>query len=114
MSVLKQLLAVPRNTTNISILLELGRYPLTISMQHQAIKYFLRFPHINKDRLLFKMYKENQQTYNVNTNFVSYIIQILNSIGMSDIWITQLLNQEHNEPKNKSFIQEILSRLKDI
>ena len=47
MSVLKHLLAVSRKTSNISILLELGRYALIINIQQQAIKYLPRFPHIN-------------------------------------------------------------------
>ena len=33
---------------------------------------------------------------------------------MSDIWTTQLTDQGHNEPKNKSFTQRILNRLKYI
>ena len=33
---------------------------------------------------------------------------------MSDIRITQLENQEDNQPKQKSFMQRILKRLKDI
>ena len=33
---------------------------------------------------------------------------------MSDIWITQIENQEDNQPKQKSFMQRILNRLKDI
>ena len=54
-----------------------------------------------------------RKTHNVNTNFVTYIVQILNNSGMSDIWIKQLANQEHNKPK-KPLIQRIQCRLKDI
>ena len=113
-TVMKQLLAVSRKTTNLSILLELGRYPITINMQYQAIKYFTRFPYLNKDRLLYKSYEEEIKSYeNKNTNFISYIVKTLNNIGMSNIWITQIRNPKSEEPK-KSLTTKILTRLRDI
>ena len=114
LTVLKQLLTVSRKTTNLSILLELGRYPITINMQYQAIKYFLRMSYLDKDRLLYKSYEEEIKCYkNKNNSFISYIINILNNIGMSNIWITQLRNPKTDEPKT-SFVAKILTRLKDI
>ena len=54
----KQLLTVSRKTTNLFIPPppppELGRRPITVNILYQAIKYFLRLPYLNKDRLLYK------------------------------------------------------------
>ena len=113
-TVLKQLLGVSQKTTNISVLLELGRYPISINIQYQAIKYFLRFSNINKDRLLFKAYEDDLKTYNENTNFISYIIKILNNIGMSNIWLMQLQNRNPDVRENESLMKNILTRLRDI
>ena len=113
-TVLKQLLGVSQKTTNISVLLELGRYPISINIQYQAIKYFLRFSNINKDRLLFKAYEDDLKTYNENANFISYIIKILNNIGMSNIWLMQLQNRNPDVRENESFMKNIITRLKDI
>ena len=71
-------------------------------------------PHLNKDRLLYKSYEEETKTYkDKNNSFISYIISILNNIGMSNIWITQLRNPNTNEPKT-SFMKKISTRIKDI
>ena len=113
-TVLKQLLGVSQKTTNISVLLELGRYPISINIQYQAIKYFLRFSNINKDRLLFKAYEDDLKTYNENTHFISYIIKILNNIGMSNIWLMQLQNRNPDVRENESLMKNILTRLRDI
>ena len=41
------------------------------------------------------------------------INKLINNIGMSDIWITQLRNPKTDQSK-KSFMTKILTRLKDI
>ena len=41
--VFKQILGISRKTTNLSVLLELGKYPITVNMKYQAIKYFTNF-----------------------------------------------------------------------
>ena len=70
--------------------------------------------YLDKDRLLYKSYEEEIKCYkNKNNSFISYIINILNNIGMSNIWITQLRNPKTDEPKT-SFVAKILTRLKDI
>ena len=111
----KQILAVSRKTTNISVLLELGRYPITTYMKHQTIKYFLRFPQLNNERILYKYYiNEVENHNNGKINFVSYITNILNNIGMSNIWIKQFKNLNQNEQENKVNMKNILVRLTDI
>ena len=63
-SISKQILGVSRKTTNLAILLELGRYPISTYMHYQAIKYFSRLSSINSERLLHGAYnleKEKMQ-----------------------------------------------------
>ena len=100
-SVFKHLLSVPKQTKNLSILLELGRYPITLNMQFQTIKYFLRFPYLNKNRILYKSYEEEIKLYEKrNTNFISYVTNTLNNMGMSNIWITQIRTLKVKNQKN--------------
>ena len=84
-------------------------------MKHQTIKYFLRFPQLNNERILYKYYiNEVENHNNGKINFVSYITNILNNIGMSNIWIKQFKNLNQNEQENKVNMKNILVRLTDI
>ena len=56
--ILKQMLGLHKKTTNIAVLLELGRHPMTTTITFQAIKYFLRLPTINPYSLLNLLYQE--------------------------------------------------------
>ena len=114
-TICKQLLAVSRKTTNVSVLLELGRYPITIYMKYQTIKYFLRLTQLNKDRILYKYYKREIENHNNDgNNYISYIKNTLNNLGMSNIWMQQFENQNQNEIKDKINTKNILTRLTDI
>ena len=46
-SVLNRVLGTHKKTSNISVLLETGRHPITMYTHEQAIKYFLRLPLTN-------------------------------------------------------------------
>ena len=112
-SVFKQILGVSRKTTNMSILLELGRYPININIQYQAIKYYLRFPTLNKDRLLYEAYENDKKlnsTGEQNT-FITYITNILNNLGLSYIWRNQ---QDESDEVHETNNINILTRLTDI
>ena len=115
-AVLKHLLGVSRKTTNLATLSELGRYPLTIYIQHQAIKYYLRLPHINHERLLYETYLEQKQMYlKGEYSFNTYIINILNKLGMPYIYTDQMKHDEHVVQKKSAVtIRSILTRLTDI
>ena len=52
---------VSRKTTNLAILLDLGRYPISTYMHYQAIKYFSRLSFINSERLLYEAYNLEKQ-----------------------------------------------------
>ena len=110
--VLKQLLGVHKKTTNLAILVELGRHPLSLSIEYQAIKYFLRFANPTSI-LLNAQYEEEKQMHSNKINcFITYVTSILDQHGMSYIWRDQL-NQNNAQNKN-SLVKEIKLRLTDM
>lgn len=112
-SVLKQLLGVHKKTSNIALLLETGRHPMVVTAQLQAIKYFLRFPTIKQGRLMHSYYETEKHNLANNDKFITFIINTLNKIGMSNIWREQLI--QHRElSKETKLIANIKIRLKDI
>ena len=111
--VLKQLLCVHKKTTNVAMLLETGRHPITISAQVQAIKYFFRFRIIEHDKLL-KSYYEEEKLYSVrNDKFIKYIINTLDNIGMGNIWKEQQIENK-DLSKDATLVKCIKTRLTDI
>ena len=111
----KGLLGVSRTTSNISLLLELGRYPITSNMHYQTIKYFGRLSSIKDDRLLHEAYNWEKEKMQAGENgFISYIVNTLNKIGMANIWIEQF-EYENNRLLTKPVINKnILKRFHDI
>ena len=81
-SVLKRILGVHKKSTNIALLLETGRHPITLSAQVQAIKYFLRFPSTKNQSLLNIYYETEREVPSCNNPFIKYIINKLDNIGM--------------------------------
>ena len=112
--ILKQLLRVSKKTPNIAVLLELGRFPITLNMHFQTIKYFSRLFSINQNRLLYQLFKaEIQKFLQGNTGFVAFIVNTLNKIGMSDIWRIQI-NRNDNYLEQPKITKKVLKRLQDI
>ena len=112
-SVLKQLLGVHRKTTNIAMLLETGRHPITLSAHLQAIKYFLRLPSTKKGSLLNIYYEKEKLSTTNNDNFMKGITNKLNKIGMTNIWIEQM-NNNKDFSNDMKLIKKIKIRLNDI
>ena len=85
-------------------------------MQYQTIKYFLRLPSLNKDRLLYKSYLQDKTMYTNGENcFLTYVIDILNKLGMSNIWIHQLQHEDEiTSTIKETTLQAIFTRLTDI
>ena len=73
-NVLKRLLGVHKKTSNIALLLETGRHPITLSAQLQAITYFFRLPSTKMQSLLNIYYENEKQSPSYNDDFVKYII----------------------------------------
>ena len=84
--VFKQILGISRKTINLSVLLELGKYPIMVNMKYQAIKYFTRFPSLSKERLLYETNAEAIKTHSTGEqSFVTYVIDLLINLGLSII-----------------------------
>ena len=114
-SIFKQLLGVSRKTTNLAVLLELGRYPITLNMQYQAIKYFLRLSNLNNDRLIYELFQTQIQIFSDEDCFLSYVVNLLNNLGMSNIWRIHTLNNNKTPLKNNNVTNKaILTRITDI
>ena len=111
-SVLKRLLGVHKKTTNISILLETGAHPITLSAHIQSIKYFVR-PTITKNSLLGIYYINEKESTLHTDNFMKYIKDKLNTIGMSNIWNEQII-QGKDFSKDAKSIENIKTRIHDI
>ena len=112
-SVLKRLLGVHKKSTNIAILLETGRHPITLSAQVQAIKYFLRFPSTKNQSLLNIYYETEKEGPPYNDPFIKYIINKLDNIGMTNVWREQL-TENKDFSRDINLIKNVKTRLKDI
>ena len=73
-SIFKQILGVSRKTTNLAILLDLGRYPISTYLHYQAIKYFSRLSSINSERLLYEAYNLEKQKLQTGETFFLIIL----------------------------------------
>ena len=93
MSVLKQLLGVHKKTSNIAVLLDTGRHPLSLTAKLQAIKYFLRFPAIKHNRLLSAYHESEKLTTGTFTNFVATNLNKFTPIWINFIKIWTSLKQ---------------------
>ena len=111
--VLKRLLGVHKKTTNISILLETGTHPITLSAHIQSIKYFFRLPTTAKNSLLGIYYMKEKESTSQTDNFMKYIKCKLTTIGMTNIWNEQIIQGKDFSKDSKS-IANIKTRLKDI
>ena len=94
------------------MLVETGRHPITLYAQEQSIKYFLRFPSTEEHSLLHDYY-EKEESSTENGQFIEYIKDHLDKIGMSNIWKEQLLEKK-NHYKNHNIIKDIKLRKRDV
>ena len=85
----KNLLELNRNTSNISVFGELGRYPLNIIIKERIIKYWLKS--LMKNDVRNKMYQQERYAI-VNTNNVNWASKVKNllySLRLNYIWDQQ-------------------------
>ena len=94
------------------MLVETGRHPITLYAQEQSIKYFLRFTSTEQHSLLHDYY-EKEENSTENGQFIKYIKDQLDKIGMSNIWKEQLLEKK-NHYKNHNVIRDIKTRIRDV
>ena len=97
-SVLKRLLGVHKKNTNIALLLETGRHPITLSAHVQAIKYFFWFPSTKNLSLLNIYYENEKESPAYKDPFIKYIINKLSNIRMANA-----MSGENNWHKTRTF-----------
>ena len=78
----KQIVRVSKYVNNMKVLSELGRTPLSIYIEKQIFKYLERFPFVNKDRYLYKVFEEDNLD---NKRWVKNIKNIFDSYGQSNV-----------------------------
>ena len=113
LSVLKRLLGVHKRTPNIAVLLETGRHPITLYAHIQSVKYFLRLPSTEKQSLLNHYYQKEKEPTFQNDDFIKYIKNKLDTIGMTNVWREQITDGKDLSKDAKIFLN-IKTRLKDI
>ncbi|XP_060583529.1 uncharacterized protein LOC132739756 [Ruditapes philippinarum] len=108
---LRKVLCVKKATNLDGLYGETGRHPMRIHRKFIMLKYWTKLISLQNDCLLKRMYNvlkfdaENGLSYGGN-NWACQIKQILNDIGMSNIWI----NQEHITIN----FQQVKNRILDI
>ena len=84
-------------------------------MHYQAIKYFSRLSSINNERLLHEAYNlEKQKLQTGEKGFIKYITDVLNKIGMSNVWIGQIEHDRNNLLEKPLINKAILTRFNDV
>ena len=87
MMMCKQLLGVQKQTTNIGVLLELGRIPLCVYASKNAIKNWERIRIGNGNEILLDCYKDGELSWN------SGIKSILESNGMMNFYLSSCVKE---------------------
>ena len=84
-------------------------------MHYQAIKYFSRLSSIKSERLLHEIYNlEKQKFENRENGFINYVTNVLNKIGMSNIWIDQIEHCRNNIAETPHITKTIITRFHDV
>ena len=84
-------------------------------MHYQTIKHFARLSSLKDDRLLHDAYNwEKEKIQTGEKGFISYMINTLNRIGMTNIWIKQLAHDNNNQLKKPKINNYILKRVHGI
>ena len=102
MQVCRQLLGVGKKTTNIGVLLELGRTPLTLDAQKIAMKNWERIKNRRANQLLIRSYENAKEESLV---WVTNIRHALEKIGMYNLFVDNSSGKTH---------AEFYKRVKDI
>ena len=68
---------------------ESGRYPLEITVKCRMMSYWNSLLINSKSKISYRIYQYMLNIPNFNSNWINYIKDILNSRGMTDIWLNQ-------------------------
>ena len=81
---LKTMLRVKRQTSNLAVYGETGRFPLLLRQQDQALKLWCRLQHMEKDKPIAKIYFELEQLHTQgHTTWATKIHNILRKYSLS-------------------------------
>ena len=101
----KHLLQVQKSTTNVGVLLELGRLPLTITAKKQAVKNWDRISKSHANPLLKSSYE------NANAESLTWFSRIINCLAENGVY--HLLNNPVT-PDIKNIDIKLYNRLTNI
>ena len=122
--VCKNILGVHKSTSNIAVLSEIGRYPISHDIHKQMVKYLLRFEEMAENRLAKKTYEEQKRDPTNDKLWVSRTHSFLDKIGLSFIHLTK--GEEQNpghvnrmsvitkNRENEIFEQNIVHKIEEI
>ena len=85
----KKKIQLRKSTPNYMIYAESGRYPLEITVKCRMIGYWNSLLINSKSKISYRIYQYMLNIPNFNSNWINYIKDILNSCGMTDIWLNQ-------------------------
>ena len=92
---LKQLLGVHKQTSNIAVYGELGRFPLYVTRNVRILKYWFKILN-SPDSLLYKVYLQQVEFLNVDANFncwATSVRNLLNELGFTYLWDLQCVSK---------------------
>ena len=88
----KLILQLKKSTPNFMVYGELGGYPISVIMKVRMIRFWWRILNGKEFKLSYLLYKLmyiNLINYGYENKWLSFIQNILNSCGMSNIWLDQ-------------------------
>ena len=90
----RTLLGVPNQSSTIGIQVELGRFPISLTIKHTMLKYWTRLATLPKSRLVSHCYWSLQNINNLKDTWFTAIKQIIESSGqhsLNFLWNSQAL-----------------------
>ena len=107
----KSILGLNKNTSNISVLGELGKFPLNITCKERLIKFWLKtVTNINCMKFDVYLYQKHETVNRSCINWASKVKNLLYSLGLQYYWDYQ------NELNSDSFLYDfcvIKNRLRE-
>ena len=87
MRVYKSILGLNKNTSNISVLGELGKFPLNITCKERLIKFCLKtVTNINCMKFDIYLYQKHETVNRSCKNWASNVKNLLYSLGLQYYW----------------------------
>ena len=98
----RTLLGVPRNTSNVGIHAELGRFPIHVNAHQSMVRYWFRLITLPMDRLAAHCYWSLFDNSNITDPWLNSMSRIINSTGQYYVWS----QQKHLASENKNVLRK--------